>query len=101
LNKESALEWVEFMPDKAIDKVSEPQDAGLCGIRVAIHDMREGPYDWSKGVWGQRISKYPDTFNCRAYIYQCRDLPAADENGTSDPFVVIHDSTKEKRTSVI
>jgi hypothetical protein len=24
----------------------------------------------------------------RAYIFQARDLPAADSNGTSDPFIV-------------
>ena len=38
----------------------------------------------------------------RAYIYQCRDLPAADSNGTSDPFVKVWDmSTEQKKTEVI
>lgn len=28
----------------------------------------------------------------RAYIYLCLDLPAADAEGTSDPFLVIWDT---------
>jgi Ca2+-dependent lipid-binding protein len=35
----------------------------------------------------------------RAYIYQCKDLPAADSNGTSDPFIKVWDiSDKYKKT---
>ena len=26
----------------------------------------------------------------RAYIFQCRDLPAADSDGTSDPSLILH-----------
>lgn len=38
----------------------------------------------------------------RAYIYQCRDLPAADDNGASDSYVVVWDkSGKVKRTKTI
>jgi len=38
----------------------------------------------------------------RAYIYQCRDLPAADSNGTSDPYVKVWDMNKmPKKTSFI
>jgi len=33
----------------------------------------------------------------RAYIYQCRDLPAADSNGTSDPFVKVWDMSETQK----
>lgn len=76
--------------------------AGLVGLRISIHDVsRNGPYDWSKGVWGSRLSKRPSNKKARIYIYQCRDLPAADSNGTSDPFLVVHDSDKLKRTITV
>ena len=35
-------------------------------------------------------------------IYLCRDLPAADKEGTSDPFIRIWDTVpEEKKTAVI
>ncbi len=47
-------------------------------------------------------SKRANPVLIRAYIYQCRDLPAADDDGSSDPFVKLWDlSGKDKRTRVI
>jgi hypothetical protein len=44
--------------------------AGLVGIRISIHDVTQnGPYDWSKGVWGARIPKRPGNLKARVYIY--------------------------------
>ena len=38
----------------------------------------------------------------RAYVYQARDLPAADADGTSDPYLRLWDMTEEdRRTEVI
>jgi hypothetical protein len=37
----------------------------------------------------------------RAYCFQARDLPAADENGSSDPFARITDCAAEMDTKVI
>lgn len=76
--------------------------AGLCGIRISIHNVTEsGPYTWDKGIWNTRMSKRPGNLKARAYIYQCRDLPSADSDGTSDPFIVITDSEIPQRTITI
>lgn len=38
----------------------------------------------------------------RAYIFQCRDIPAADSDGQSDPFIKLWDTTAvEKKTRTI
>lgn len=38
----------------------------------------------------------------RAYVFQCRDLPAADEDGQSDPYVKIWDiQHKQVKTKTI
>lgn len=38
----------------------------------------------------------------RVYIYSCRNLPIADDNGTSDPYVRVWDVSKEvKKTKII
>lgn len=47
------------------------------------------------------MPRRPGNFKARAYIYQCRDLPAADSNGTSDPYITITDSDIPQRTITI
>ena len=37
----------------------------------------------------------------RAYIYQCRDLPAADKTGTSDPYVQAWDVSPNIKGTMI
>ena len=89
------IRWVQLNIDKCIDKVKEPHRAGLVGIRLSVHDVTQnGPIDWSsyKDTWGKRIPRRPGNLKVRAYIFQCRDLPAADSEGTSDPFLELIDS---------
>ena len=66
------------------------------GKRGKIADLRD------HAPWAERPAKRAIRVIIRAYIYQCRDLPAADSNGTSDPFVKVWDmSGKQKKTSVV
>ena len=37
----------------------------------------------------------------RAYVFQCRDLPAADSDGSSDPFLQFLDSDVPQNTQVV
>ena len=37
----------------------------------------------------------------RAYIFQCRDIPAADSDGTSDPFLEMIDTDVPQKTHVV
>ena len=51
--------------------------------------------------WTKRIPRRPDSAKIRCYLFQCKDLPAADEDGASDPLVVCYstideDSNKDK-----
>jgi hypothetical protein len=99
--------------DKAIGKVQDDHKAGILGIKFLIYEMnREGlhqnpnsdqidmiGYDpeflpmnfpsWKPLVKKKQMKRLP-LFKVRAYIFQCRDLPAADSDGTSDPAVQIH-----------
>ena len=97
------IQWIQLLPDKAINEVKEPHKAGLVGLRISVHDITQfGPIDWkSKKAWGMRIPRRPGNLKVRAYIFQCRDLPAADSDGTSDPFLQIIDSDTPKKTAVI
>ena len=97
------LTWVQLMPDKSINAVKEPHKAGLVGLKISIRDVtKDGPADWdSNPVWGKRMARRPGNKKVRAYIFQCRDLPAADSDGTSDPFLEFIDSDSPQRTVVV
>lgn len=38
-------------------------------------------------AWKKEPPRRVLAFNMRCYIFQCRDLPAADSDGSSDPFI--------------
>ena len=99
------LTWVQLMPDKAINEVKEPHKAGLVGLKISIRDVtKEGgvPLDWKENkVWGKRMPRRPGNKKVRAYVFQCRDIPAADSDGTSDPFLEFLDSDVPQRTTVV
>lgn len=71
--------------------------AGLISIKLAIHDKsKNGPIDFTQfNAWKKPPPKRPMNFKVRAFIYQCRDLPAADSDGNSDPYICVWDTGKK------
>jgi hypothetical protein len=97
------IKWIEMQPDLAIGEVTETYKAGLVGMRMSIHDeTAHGTMEWkSNSFWKGKVPRRPSSIKVRAYIFQCRDLPAADSDGASDPFLTIIDSGKVKKSKVI
>ena len=77
------LKWLELTPDLSIGKVTEHHKAGLISVKLSIHDKtKDGTIDFAKfAAWKKPPPKRPANFKVRAFIYQCRDLPAADSDG--------------------
>jgi hypothetical protein len=102
--------WLTMLPDLCVNKVKDAKDAGMISFKMSIHKVyrdQDGTKDvynnfkdydaWSKGEV-KRL--FP--VKIRAYIYQARDLSAADSNGTSDPYLRVWDMSEEdKKTKVI
>ena len=88
------FQWFQLNPDLAIGKVKESHKTGFIQLKLSIHDKTlNGPMDWkSQPSWAKPPPKRPNSYIVRANIYQCRDLPAADSDGTSDPYFIIHDT---------
>lgn len=91
------MRWLELNPDLSMGKVSEHHKAGLISVKLAIHDKSlNGPIDFKQyDAWKKPPPKRPNNFKVRAYLFQCRDLPAADSDGQSDPYIVVWDTSKE------
>ncbi len=47
-------------------------------------------------AWKKPPPKRMNSWKIRAYIYQCKDLPAADDNGSSDPYIHLWSPDKAK-----
>jgi hypothetical protein len=99
------FKWLELLPDLAIGKVKESHKAGIISIKMSIQDTTDKPaYDFAvHPAWDAKNKKKRlDVKIVHAYIFQCRDLPSADADGQSDPFIQVWDTTKTvQKTKVI
>mmetsp|Transcript_108930 Transcript_108930/g.150663 ORF Transcript_108930/g.150663 Transcript_108930/m.150663 type:complete len:285 (+) Transcript_108930:1299-2153(+) len=83
--------WLTLKADKSIDKVENDYEAGLISLKLAIsHKQRNGAENWSQyDAWKKSPPRRLAAWKVRAHIYQCKDIPSADEDGSCDPFISI------------
>ena len=83
MNPDPQIRWVELEPDLSIGKVKEHYQAGIISFKLSIHDKTvNGSLDFNTfRTWKKPIPKRPAIKKVRAFVYQCRDLPAADSDG--------------------
>ena len=103
INPNPEIRWLELEPDLAIGEIKDHFRAGIVGIKLSIHDIEnDGPIDWlSFPQWAKKIPKRPPNLKVRVFCWQARDLPAADDTGSSDPFLQITDCDRSQKTQVI
>ena len=84
--------------DRALGKVKEDCNAGLIGMKISINNESiNGPITFKDyPAWSQKMPKRLDAKKVRCYIFQCRDLPAADDDGSTDCFISIWNSDGKK-----
>jgi hypothetical protein len=96
--------------DKSVGTVSKAYKAGMISFRLSIHHQTNfGDVDWNYvPAWSHELSDEPDAYPIRVNIYQCKELPSSDDNGTSDPYVQIwspfspnDNETKMMRTRIV
>lgn len=104
LDPNPKTKWVQLHPDLAIGSVTDPNKAGLISFKLSVNDKtKNGPVNFKDfDAWKKTPKKRLPVWTVRSYIFQARDLPAADSNGTSDPFIKFHDmEKKQKKTRII
>jgi hypothetical protein len=73
-----------MIPDLALGKVKEHHKAGVISIKLSIHEkINNGEIDFKRQKsWATETKKNRIGVKIvRANVFQCRDLPAADDNG--------------------
>ena len=99
MNPNPKFQWVELVPDLSMGKITEPHKAGMISIKLSIHDTTaNGPIVFEQfDAWKKPPPKRLNLMKVRAYVFQCRDLPSADSDGQSDPYIRLWDTTKDLR----
>ncbi len=104
MNQSPEIQWFEMNPDLSIGKIKDHYKAGIISVKLSIHNKSEkGPFNFSDVPAWKAVpnAKRIGVKTVRAYIYQCRDLPAADEDGQSDPFIKVWDSTPDEKKTIV
>ena len=87
------LEWVELLPEPIEDEIDSPEQAGIVGFRLSIQKSDPtAPVLKDQPNWKKKKVRRPATKKVRCYLFQCKDLPAADDDGASDPLVVVYNT---------
>lgn len=105
-NLDGQWQWIQLKPDRTYDLVKEDHFAGLVSIKVSVARLAQsggGSIPFQKyPAWAKKPPRRVGAFVLRCMIFQCRDLPAADSDGSSDPFVKIFNTNGDDVvTSVI
>ena len=86
-----------MIEDPVNDELESPELAGVVGFRLSLI-KDDGVTELIKQEnWKKKLRPRPDSKKIRCYLFQCRDLPAADEDGASDPMVIVYNTVDEDR----
>ena len=103
-NPDPPIRWVELKNDLSVGKVADAHKAGIISFRLAINDrskIKTINYE-DYAAWKTPLKNRPaKVYKARIYIYQCRDLPSADDDGQSDPYIKVWDQLDATKTKCI
>lgn len=83
--------WIPLQCDQAKGVVTNSWEAGLLQIKLSLsHKTKKGAVDFTKfDAWKKPPPKRLSSWKIRCFIFQCKDIPSADSDGASDPYVTI------------
>ena len=104
IDRNPEFRWLPLTNDLAVGKVKHAHRAGMLQVKLTLNPLRTNPelnFDQYPN-WNSSIPKRLSSFNLRCFIFQCRDLPPADAEGTSDVYLSVWNQTGETvQTKVI
>ena len=83
------MKWVEMIAEPVGNQIKSPELAGVVSFRLSIVRADSGVHLPSQEKWSKKLLRRPSSAKIRCYLFQCRNLPAADDDGASDPIITI------------
>ena len=96
------MKWVEMITEPVENKIKSPELAGVVGFRLSIvradsnvnlptqnRLADSGVHLPTQYNWKKDLILRSGICKVRCYLFQCKNLPAADDDGASDPFITI------------
>ena len=83
--------WLIMKNDKAIGKVNEDHEAGMVQFKFSINAKHiNGAVDFKQhDAWAKNPPRRLGSKKIRCFIFQCRDIPSADADGSSDSYISV------------
>jgi hypothetical protein len=104
VNKNPEFQWLPLANDLAVGKVKEAYKAGLVQVKIAVNSLKNNPLvNWSQyPTWALPPPPRFSTYRLRCFIFQCKDLPNADEDSQTDCYVEVWNPlNNEAKTEVV
>jgi hypothetical protein len=91
------IKKMTLVEDIVRNRLDDEEFPGILNIRLIFFDENPPRRDEEAFPSPLEIENYYDTYILRVYLYMGRDLPAADDTGLTDPFVIVRCAgSKEK-----
>ena len=94
-NPSPEMKWIVLKNDLSVGEVKENYKAGMIQIRLSINSRAQsGPIIFAnstcwKGLTGKGRSQRLTSYRIRLFIFQCRNIPSADDNGLTDCYIKV------------
>ena len=90
--------WQALQEDKAINALSDDENPGSILIKLGVGTVEHA----SDNPWETDLEALSDLtpYQLRVHVYQGRNLPAADDNASLDPYLRINMNGEEQDTSI-
>jgi hypothetical protein len=90
--------WIPLQCDLALGKVKDSWMAGLVSVKIAIsHKRVTGNVNYKQmDAWKKPPPKRLNSWKIRCFLFQCKDIPSADSDGASDPYITVWNPDDKK-----
>jgi len=97
-DKNPKILWREMTADPVLDVITSPELAGIISLKMSIAKGTAADVSLEKeDAWKKGPTKRPKVNKVRAFIFQAKDLPSADADGSADPMIVVWDNVEEEK----